>query len=526
MRITFYISIILLLFSTVVRAKENKTPPNVLLIMVDDLNDYVGFLGGHPQAKTPNMDRLASKSVIFTNAHSNNPVCGPSRASLFSGIHPHQSLNFGFAKYDTNPILMGGKSMMEYFKENGYHVTGTGKLMHHHSPKLFSQYGKKSNYGPFAFDGTTRMAHPNVPEAFGAIGALDGTYAPLSDVPTTKGAKGWGNVTQVWPKLLMEPFKYNNETDRDLTPDEINANIVENWLKKWSKEDLDKPFFTAVGFIRPHTPLIAPKKYFDMYPLDKVKIPESMKEGDKEDTHYHTFYGKGQKRKNLRGAMLYNALIEGFDDDKDLALRTYMQAYLACVSFTDDLVGQVLDALEKSDFADNTIVMLISDHGYVMGEKDYLFKNAPWEKATRIPMLVHQPKQKKSKKVNHPVSLIDVYPTLKDMCDLKGQTVRNEKGKELGGHSLKPFITGKGKWTGQDYAISSFAYGAPKKIDQQIYSLKGERYRYTRYHDGREELYDHKTDPYEWTNLAGEKKYKSIKDDFSKKLDKELNLVR
>ena len=236
------LSLLLLLASQLLcfgQQKEQK--PNVLLIMVDDLNNYVGFMGGHPQTKTPGMDKLAAESVIFTNAFSNNPICAPSRASFFSGLYPHISKNFGFKKFQKNEILMGSKTMMELFMENGYKVAGTGKLMHHFDKKLYHQFGDKSDFGPFPFNGTKPVGHPSVPEPFRSVGALDGSFAPLSDVPTVNGNVGWFDKVSHWPKYEVKPFKYNSDDDRDLMPDEVKAQDAIKFLKGFEK-NTDQPF--------------------------------------------------------------------------------------------------------------------------------------------------------------------------------------------------------------------------------------------------------------------------------------------
>ncbi|ANQ51451.1 sulfatase [Flammeovirga sp. MY04] len=495
--------------------KEQK--PNVLLIMVDDLNNYVGFMGGHPQTKTPGMDKLAAESVIFTNAFSNNPICAPSRASFFSGLYPHTSKNFGFKKFQKNEILMGSKTMMELFMENGYKVAGTGKLMHHFDRKLYHQFGDKSDFGPFPFNGTKPVGHPSVPEPFRSVGTLDGSFAPLSDVPTVNGNVGWFDKVKNWPKYEVIPFKYNSDDDRDLMPDEVKAQDAIKFLKSFEK-NTDQPFFLSVGFNRPHTPLYVPEKYFNQFPLDQVKLPDTSSDVSKIYFDTQAEGNSGQK-----GYTHYAKLVESFGNDKDLALRKYIQAYLACVAFVDDQISEVLNALDNSNLAENTIVILVSDHAYVMGDKQYLYKNALWDEATRIPMLIKYPQQQKKHKVDHPVSLIDIYPTLIEMCGLEGTTIKNEKGKPLDGHSLYPFVINKkNDYTGKEYALSTVTGGMGDVVKRNHFSIRTKEYRYIRYANNKEELYDHKKDPFEKNNVAKDKKYKAIKAELSMLLDNEI----
>ncbi len=188
--------------------------PNVVLIVCDDLNDFVTGMGGHPQAKTPHIAKLADSGVSFRRAYSNAPVCAPSRSSFLTGVYPHTSRNFSFAKWYENPVLKNSKTLMEHFADNGYQVIGSGKLMHHHLPETWGEFKHKADYGPFVYDGEARVAHPSVPEPFRSIGPVDGSFAPLSDVPFGPHAgdnKGW--IYGTWGK--NEPLHYASEEDRD-----------------------------------------------------------------------------------------------------------------------------------------------------------------------------------------------------------------------------------------------------------------------------------------------------------------------
>jgi arylsulfatase A-like enzyme len=274
------------------------------------------------------------------------------------------------------------------------------------------------------------------------------------------------------------------------------------------KQKQQEPFFMALGIIRPHTPLVVPDKYFDMFPLDQIQVPERQ-ENDLADTNYH----QGGP-KDSRGAQIYQAL-KANSNGTDEGLRRYTQAYLASIAFADDMLGQAMSALENSAYKDNTIVVVFSDHGYQIGEKDHLWKYTLWEDSTHVPFIIKHPKYKHQagKQVQHPISLIDVFPTLKDFCDLQGPTKLNESGAELDGFSLKSFLENPEteSWNGPDFAMTiTDSYKSKLPKDQHI-AIRTKHYRYIHYQNGTEELYDHRRDSNEWTNLASNPEYAQIK---------------
>jgi len=506
---TIIITLLLLTFSYNNAYSQNVDKPNILFIICDDLNDYVEGYGGHPQSITPNIDKLEKAGVRFTNAHSNAPVCSPSRASLFMGIYPHKSNKLGFRKWYKNPILKNSKSIMEYLNENGYNVLGTGKLFHSNLKSIWDEFGNRAFYGPHPFNGIKTTGHPSVPQPFRSIGALDGTFARLSDVPNVPATEDYPGHSGWYNNLEKKDFRYVNENDRDLLPDEENALWTANKIKELELKNTDEPFFLAVGFIRPHTPLMAPDKYFDMFPLDSIILP-IIKENDAEDCFYNDYFTE----KTSRGLKAFAKFKESYPDNFEMGLKKYIQAYLACVAFADEQVGTVLDALENSKFKDNTIVIFTSDHGYNHGEKDYLFKNSLWEESTRIPLIIYDPRgNNQNTTVTKTVSLIDVYPTIADYCNLSGQTIKNSKGMPIDGHSLKPLVDkpSKGKWDGSNVALTVIASKTDDKILLKHFSVRSDNWRYTLYANGEEELYDHRNDPYEWNNIAANPKFKQEK---------------
>lgn len=486
---------------------ESAERPNVVLIVCDDLNDFISGMGGHPQAITPHMEKLAKSGVAFKRAYSNNPVCAPSRSSFLTGIYGHVSGNLFWNEWYENPVLGNSKTIMEHFKDNGYHVAGSGKMMHHRKQDVWSEFKHKADYGPFVYDGESRIAHPSVPKPYGNIGAVDGSYAVLEDIPFADDDNpdsGW--IYGEWGKKVT---RFNPATDP--TPDERNAAWAASKIKQFAKEGGKKPFFLGVGFIRPHTPLHVSKKYYDMYPLETVQLPV-IKQGDASDTYYLKHFPPTQK-----GPRYYRELKASYPTIED-GLRVFTQAYLACVTAVDECIGTIVDAVDNSPFKDNTIIVVTSDHGWNMGEKDYLFKNSPWEESCRVPFIVRAPGvSKPGSIVEQPISLIDLYPTLVDLCGLEGDTRKNDKGAPLSGYSARPLIENPGsrEWSGPEGALSMIWAGLKGKDqwnpDMQHWSLRTERWRYVRYNNGDEELYDHDADPYEWDNLANLKKYRDVK---------------
>ncbi len=506
-------------------SEKQPEKPNVLFIICDDLNDYVEGMEGHPQAVTPNIARLASEGISFTNAHSNHPVCAPCRASLFTGIYPHTSGLYSFEQWFLNPTLKDCKTMMELFRENGYRVLGTGKILHHHVPDVWDEYGIQRNHGPWPFNGTKDrpnppwdglVAHSSIPLPFGNNPYR--SFAPLSDVPDipagekTPGYKGW------WDGF--GPFNYEDESKRDLMPDEKNVAWFETKLRYLEKDDNEKPFFMAVGFNRPHTPLYAPEKYFDLFPLEDIILPPHM-ENDLDDCAWGLVNGNAYPKGN------YKRLIETYRS-RDIGLKQYLRAYMACVTFVDDQLGKVLNALENSAFAENTIVIFTSDHGYHLGEKDQLFKHTLWEESTRIPFMFKVPGMTRpGTTCDHPVSLIDIYTTLVDLCNLGGSNMKDEEGAPLDGYSLHSFLINPAadNWPGPDVALSAIlsdrvkeGNNIPMKAEDQHFSVRSVNWRYSLAYDNSEELYDHTLDSNEWNNLAVDLEHQEVKSDLKKVL--------
>ena len=518
--------------TTVVAAPDALQQPNVVFIICDDLNDYVEGFDGHPQAVTPNIAKLAASGVRFTQAHCNIPICGPSRASLFTGVYPHNSGCFGFTKWNTYEVLQNSRTLMDYFRENRYYTLGTGKLLHHMVRTEWRSFGNPADYGPFAYDGTNNLPHPDTPAPYREIGPVDGSFGPLINLegrttvdgkPITWRTGGWRTANEL---------KVRSPTDHDRTPDEKNGDWAVDNLEKLAatKAKNRKPFFMGIGFIRPHTPLIVPQRFFEMFPRESIDLPEIL-DGDIDDTFARTIRGlpKGEEpdasRSEDMGSKLFHRLVESYGS-RDEALRHFIQAYLASVASVDEQIGRILDRIDSSELRDNTIVILTSDHGWGMGEKDYLYKNSLWQESTRVPLIMRVPGVAKAATIcETPVSLIDIYPTLKDLCGLDGDTMKNERGHPLDGHSLRPLLENpaKNNWDGPAEVLTAL-YKWRTKYDPlaESYSLRGHARRYIRYENGKEELYDTITDPLEWRNLAADPHNEAELIAFRQKLDARL----
>lgn len=488
--------------------------PNVLFILCDDLNDYVEGFGGHPQSKTPHISRLAGSGVSFKQAHCNVPICNPSRASLLTGLLPHTSGVFGFENWDDNEVLKNSRTMMAHFRAHGYHALGTGKVMHNRDRQEWNEYGHPSDYGPFAYDGgKDNLPHPDVPAPFrDDFGAVDGSYGPLRKLrPEEKLTWRTGG----WKK--QRELRYESDDDRDPTGDELNAQWAVKRLKELAADPNSKPFFMGLGFVRPHTPLIVPQKYFDRFPLDSIELPD-IRPGDAEDTYKHTVTASEDDRSGDRGTKMYDSIVASYGGDRELALRKFIQAYLASVASVDELIGEVLDAVDNSRLKDNTIIVLTSDHGWGMGQKDYLYKNSLWQESTRVPLVIRVPGLSKAGGVSDlPVSLVDLYPTLIDLCGLPSDTMKNEKGRSLDGCSLRPLLANPAltEWNGPDAALSAlYVWANYYDPAEQSYSLRAKDWRYIRYGNAKEELYHTANDPHEWENLAHDSNYRERLESF------------
>tara|TARA_B100000809_G_C15113994_1_gene521703 strand:- start:832 stop:2457 length:1626 start_codon:yes stop_codon:yes gene_type:complete len=513
----------LFVFANSLSAQEYKQP-NVVFIICDDLNDAIEGMGGHPQAITPNINKLMQNGVRFTNAQSNVPLCGPSRASLWSGLLPSTTGFYGYKQQQNhwrkNDVLKNTVTLFEQLSKNGYDVFATGKIHHngHEDKSIFKnkngENGFKVNpsFGPYPWNGDAAtnnvkdrgVTHPDMPANLQDVNCWK-SFGPVKDLSNTMNGKGSWIYNHD-----EEEFLIKNDNDRDLMPDERCVVYTKEVLAK----EHSKPFFMAVGFNRPHAPLNVPQKYFDMFPLETLKLSKSLK-NDLDDCA-SIYKGKKDLGDNGLGFYSYKAY---YDKGAEEIMLKWTQAYLACVAFVDEQIGEVVRSIENSPYADNTLIVLTSDHGYHMGEKQYLFKNSLWEESARIPFVVAGLNTPKGKECATPISLVDVYPTILDYCKIETNPNANGNNKPLDGHSLQPLIMNPegGKWMGKPYAVTAVSssealniYEAGK-IGDQHFSIRSERYRYIIYRNGEEELYDHEMDPYEWKNVSNNSEYSDVK---------------
>jgi arylsulfatase A-like enzyme len=452
--------------------------PNVLFLAVDDMKDWVNCLGGYEgTVHTPNIDRLAKRGTLFTNAHCASPKCAPSRAAIMTGLRPSTTGLYdnghwwkpNFPKIDTIPM---------HFRKHGYTVAGAGKIFHHTAGN--NPLGQWDDFQRLVFrdDPWYRSVKLNYP--WSKVGPYPKGF-PFSKMKGLPHENDWGS-------LPIEEAEYD---------DTGTADYVINFLKSHpgpraasAKAGAAPHFFLACGLFRPHLPWYAPKKYFDLYPLKDVVLPK-VKADDLEDIPT-----AGKKFAKARQSDLEKIL-------KADRWRQAVQAYLASISFADAQVGRVLDALDASPHAKNTIVMLWSDHGWHLGEKGHWHKSTLWEEATRIPFIVAAPGMKPGR-YSKPVSLIDIYPTLNELAGLKPNPSHD-------GTSLVPLLRNpRAKWN----RPAMIQYGSGNV------AIRSERHRYIRYRNGGEELYDLKTDPYEWHNLAADPNQQKVKAGLAKWLPK------
>lgn len=513
-------------------------PTNILFVVFDDLNDTLHGLGGHPQARTPHLDRLASRGVTFTHCQSNCPLCGPSRASLWSGLAPWTTGYYGYNQqpnhWRENPILKDSVTLFEHAVRGGHSVYATGKIHHngHEDYSVFRNrdgsngFGVKPSFGPFPWDGeeATRAwgrLHPDLPQAWQEPDSgvnWDSGFGPMVDLSSAFGGRGG------WV-LGGESFRMASDGDRDPMPDERSA----AWASEVLSKSHDRPFLLAVGFNRPHTPLHVPKKYFDLFPLESLELT-ALKGGSTRISQVDHLSRSLVTSHDLGtgdyGFIKYRKIMEAGGED---LLRRWTQAYLAAVAFADEQVGRVLDALEAGPHGGDTLVVVTSDNGYHMGEKEQLFKNSVWEESTRVPLLVAGPGVRKGVRETQPVSLLDLYPTCCDYGSLPSSPNTEGNGRELDGRTLRPLLEGRGGWEGGDFALSVVASSKhlernePGRVHEQHFSLRTERHRYIRCRNGEEELYDHDGDPHEWENLAHGEGHRALLQSLRGKLFGKLN---
>ena len=428
-------------------------PPNVLFVAIDDLNDWITPFGGHAQAITPNLESFANRgAMVFQNAHCAGPVCGPSRSALLSGFMPSRSGLYGNSQNMLHSELVQTHATLpEYFAKNGYHSISRGKIFHAHASKT----GRDD--GQWAFEEwLPRLGGVGVDRAklySRNQNIINGQPGPASDFTKRGGSEfAWG------------PTKGPKEETGDY------RNAV--WAAEQLQGEFEQPFFMAIGFSKPHLPFYVPQEFFDLYAGVDVKA-NPIKRDDLDDIL------RPDGKPKFKPTDDYLWLEEnGLIDAATLA-------YLAAVSYADACLGVLLEALESSPHADNTIVVVWGDHGWHLGEKLRYRKAAGWSEATRMPLMVRLPGMQGRQDTKRAVNLIDLYPTLIDLCELPEKP-------EIDGRSFGPVL--------RDPMVE-WNYPTMTVLGEGSVSVRDERWSYIRYEDGTEEIYDLAADPMEWTNL-------------------------
>ena len=431
---------LLLLSPAAFANKSAKRAPNVLFIAVDDLNHWLTFLKRNPQARTPNFDRLASMSTTFTRAYCAVPACEPSRCALMSGRRPWVS---GCYKngHAWKKYQKPGEGLAAQFLKAGYHVSGAGKIYHSmaYHPEEWTDYMSKQGLS--------------------------------SNGPGVEKMDGY----------------HNNKTHPNLKDDDLIDWHSANYCIERLKQDSDQPFFVACGLYKPHLPFVAPRKYYKDFPLESIELPPHI-ENDLDDIPQ-----AGVKMAGPNG-----------DHAKFLKSgrwKAAIQSYLATCAYTDMNLGRILDAYETSPQRDNTIVVLWTDHGWSLGEKQHWRKFALWEEPTRTPFFWIVPGLTTAgARCDTPVDLMSIYPTLCDLCGLK-------KPAHVSGHNIRPLLKNPS---------ADWSFPAITTHGFNNHAVRTASHRYIRYADGSEELYDSKADPFEWKNLADHPSLASTKQQLAK----------
>ncbi len=445
---------LLVLFATaggIIAFAEEKPRPNILFIAIDDQNDWVGHMGGHSLVKTPHLDRLAARGTSFLNAHCQSPLCNPSRTSLLFGRRATSTGIYGLAPLPRDlPLLRDAISLPQHFAAQGYRTYASGKIFHS---------------GTNAGSGKKAAREFQVTAALGGVGSMP-------------------------PKKLVgeTPMGNNRLVDWGVWPlDDDDTSKGDDKVASWTVEQIksaprDQPFFIAAGFFLPHVPCYATQKWFDLYPDDDSVLPK-IEESDRDDTPRFSWY-------------LHWSLPEprlAWLKEKN-QWRNLVRSYLACTSFVDSQVGRLMTALEEADLTENTIVVVWSDHGWHLGEKGISGKNTLWERSTRVPLIFAGPGVKGGQRCTQPAELLDLYPTLIELAglppkqDLEGLSLMPQL-KEVTTKRLRPAITSH---------------------NQGNHAIRSERWRYIRYADASEELYDMIADPHEWNNLAAKPEHAAV----------------
>ncbi len=450
-------AILQLLFPAMTQAAEARAKPNVVFIAIDDQNDWIGHLGGHPLAKTPHLDRLAARGTTFLNAHCQAPLCNPSRTSLLLGLRPTTTGIYGLAPwFRALPELKDRVALPQHFAAHGYRTMATGKIYH-------GGTGGGGAGGKEAAASTVTEPEFQVRGTAGGIGAKPANKLIPPTPMGNHALMDWG------------VFPHHDEDKGDYQ--------VASWaVEQIQTAPKDKPFFLAAGFFLPHVPCYVTEKWYDLYPDDDSVLP-LIKENDRDDTPRFSWYLHWK---------LPEPRLRWIRENQQW--RNLVRSYLASTSFVDAQIGRILTALDDAGLAENTIVVVWGDHGWHLGEKNITGKNTLWDDGTRVPLIFAGPGVSRGGRCMQPAELLDIYPTLNELCGLEART-------DLEGISLAPQLRD---------AATKRERPAITSHNQGNHGIRSERWRYIRYADGTEELYDHHDDPHEWTNVAAKPEHAAV----------------
>lgn len=443
MKQTFRTAGLLLILGGICFGHESARKPNIIFIAIDDQNDWIGCLNGHAQVRTPHIDSLASRGTVFLNAHCQSPLCNPSRTSVMTGRRPSSTGIYGLSPWFRDvAALRDIVSLPQHLRVNGYRTLTTGKIYH-------GSFGTRKSDNEFDVVGTPSTVGPR-------------PSAVLVKTPSGHPLVDWG------------VFPHQDEDKGDWK--------VASWAIEQLKLKHEKPFFLSAGFFLPHVPCYATQRWFDLYPEESLLLPPFLPE-DRDDTSRFSWY-LHWKLPEPRQQFLADSR----------QWKNLVRSYLACTSFMDSQVGRVLDALAASEYADQTVVVLWSDHGWHLGEKLITGKNSLWERSTRVPLIFAGPGISAGGRCQEPAELLDIFPTLTEICGLPMPS-------GLEGHSLVPQLL---------KADTPREFPAITTHNHDNHAIRSRDWRYIRYADGSEELYDMRADPSEWRNLAGVSQYAEV----------------
>lgn len=445
--------------------------PHIVFIAIDDLNDWLGCMGGHPQAKTPHIDRLAKRGILFTNAHCAAPICLASRTAVLSGRYPQSTGALSNTERGKTPPK--DQQLPVRLAAGGYATLGAGKIFHGSGARFFDEYFEtEQRWSPFT---------PNQVRYTEQEQASKGTDHPRHLIQAGPGGHDWVlplNGLRSERKAESDDGESFDWGPTKVSDDEFGDTRITSWAIRQLVKSQKKPMFLSVGYHRPHIPLFAPQQDFDNYPaVEDIRLPK-VHEQDLNDL------GAAAKKFALDPltAGTHSLVV------KHQQWQAAVRAYLACITYVDRQVGQLMQALDESVYAENTWIILWSDHGWQLGEKEHWGKWTPWRQSTRVPLIIVPPQNSsfaRGVSCNEAVSLVDLYPTLLEIAHLPSAT-------HAQGESLLPRLNSPEQPTERAVLTT---------VGEGNYALSTRDWRYIRYSNGEEELYHIAVDPHEWNNL-------------------------